>query len=118
MYHLGYDDLNVGRIFKIQITDANNGDEVSKQVDVFAKDDDTVVIAECKSSATKSSGSFQKDIMEFAALKKSFVIWNHRRDARLLQHDLRNPDPVCIFRAAPRQIALKLAKPSQQLFSE
>jgi DNA sulfur modification protein DndB len=73
LYHLGYDDLNVGRKFKIQITDANNGDEVSKQVDVFAKDDDTVVIAECKSSATKSSGSFQKDIMEFAALKKSFV---------------------------------------------
>ncbi|MET4198748.1 DGQHR domain-containing protein [Bradyrhizobium sp. LA6.12] len=73
LYHFGYDELNTGRKFKIQITDANKGEEVSKQVDVFAKDEDTVVIAECKSSATKSSGSFQKDIMEFAALKKSYV---------------------------------------------
>jgi DNA sulfur modification protein DndB len=39
LYHLGYDELNVGRKFKIQITDTNNGEEVSKQVDVFAKDD-------------------------------------------------------------------------------
>src|SRR3954454_5560094 len=40
LYHFGYDDLNIGRGFKIQITDTNDGDEVSKQVDVFAKDDD------------------------------------------------------------------------------
>jgi DGQHR domain-containing protein len=73
LYHLGYDHLNTGRKFKIQITDTNKGEEVLKQVDVFAKDEDTVVIAECKSSAMKSSGSFQKDIMEFAALKKSYV---------------------------------------------
>ncbi|QDF41980.1 DGQHR domain-containing protein [Bradyrhizobium symbiodeficiens] len=73
LYHFGYDELNVGRKFKIQITDSNKGDEVWKQVDIFAKDEDTVVIAECKSSATKSSASFQKDIMEFAALKKSFA---------------------------------------------
>src|ERR1700738_3159797 len=32
LYHLGYDDLNIGRKFKIQITDANKGDEVLKQV--------------------------------------------------------------------------------------
>lgn len=74
LYHFGYDDLNIGRAFKIQITNSDDGsDEVSKQVDVFAKDEDTVVIAECKSSAIKSQRNFQKDIMEFAGLKKSIV---------------------------------------------
>jgi hypothetical protein len=33
----------------------------------------------------------------------------------LLEHDFRNPDAVRILRASPRQIALKLAKPSKQL---
>ena len=33
---------------------------------------------------------------------------DHRRDARLLQHDLADPDRVRIARAAPRQIALHL----------
>ena len=37
-------------------------------------------------------------------LQKFFVIRNHSRDARLLQHDLRNPDGVWIARAPPRQI--------------
>ncbi|WP_024517131.1 DGQHR domain-containing protein [Bradyrhizobium sp. Tv2a-2] len=86
LYHLGYDELNIGRKFKIQVTDLDKGEEVSKQVDVFAKDDDTVVIAECKSSASKSTTSFQKDIMEFAALKKSFaksVTAVYGKDAKL-----------------------------------
>jgi DNA sulfur modification protein DndB len=73
LYQLGYDELNVGRAFKIQITETKSGKEVSKQVDVFAKDSDTVVIAECKSAATKSQRNLQKDIMEFAALQKSYV---------------------------------------------
>lgn len=86
LYQFGYDELNIGRQFKIQITDANNGKEVSKQVDVFAKDDDTVVVAECKSSATKAARNLQKDIMEFAALQKSIVKSvnaTYGRDAKL-----------------------------------
>jgi len=73
LYQLGYDELNIGRAFKIQLTETKSGKEVSKQVDVFAKDNDTVVIVECKSSATKSQRNLQKDIMEFAALQKSYV---------------------------------------------
>ncbi|MCC8960480.1 hypothetical protein H8B02_45900, partial [Bradyrhizobium sp. Pear77] len=73
LYYLGYDELNAGRKFKIQITDSKGDKDVSKQVDVFAKDDDTVVVAECKSAATKSARNLQKDIMEFAALQRSIV---------------------------------------------
>jgi DGQHR domain-containing protein len=86
LYHLGYDDLNIGRGFKIQITDTKSGKEVSKQVDVFAKDADTVVVAECKSSAIKSARNLQKDIMEFAGLQKSIVKSvnaTYGRDAKL-----------------------------------
>jgi hypothetical protein len=71
LYQLGYDELNIGRKFKIQITDGGHGKEVFKQVDVFAKDADTVVVAECKSSIVKGgSRTLQKDIMEFATLQK------------------------------------------------
>ena len=69
LYQLGYDELNVGRHFKIQITD-NGVDEVYKQVDVFAKDDHSVIVAECKSSVNKGPRNLQKDIMEFAANKR------------------------------------------------
>jgi D-arabinose 1-dehydrogenase-like Zn-dependent alcohol dehydrogenase len=39
-------------------------------VDVFAKDDETVIVAECKASGSFSRRSLQKDIEEFANLKK------------------------------------------------
>jgi DNA sulfur modification protein DndB len=73
LYYLGYDELNASRKFKIQITDSKSGKEVSKQIDVFAKDNDTVIVAECKSATTKSARNLQKDIMEFAGLHKSIV---------------------------------------------
>lgn len=73
LYHLGYDELNTGRAFKIQVTDTKSGKEVFKQVDIFAKDDDSVIVAECKSSNKKTARSLQKDIMEFAALQKSIA---------------------------------------------
>src|SRR5881397_3975215 len=47
---------------------------------------------------------------------ETFVIGNHRRDARLLQHDFREPDAVRVSRFAPRQFALELAEPAEQLF--
>ena len=50
--------------------------------------------------------------------QKSFVVRNHGSHARLLQHDFRNPDAVRIFRAPPRQIALKLPEPCEQLLAK
>jgi hypothetical protein len=51
-------------------------------------------------------------------LKKSLVVRNRRRYASLLQHDFRKPNSVRVFCAAPRQVALKLAKPGKQLFAK
>ena len=65
---LGYPEINSGRKFKIVI--ARKGAEpLTKQVDVFAKDDETVIVAECKACASYSKRSLQKDIEEFANLK-------------------------------------------------
>ena len=40
-----------------------------KQIDIFAKDDETVIVAECKASEKVVKRSLQKDIEEFANLK-------------------------------------------------
>lgn len=66
---LGYPEINAGRKFTILI-DRKGADPLRKQVDVFAKDDETVIVAECKASATFTRRSLQKDIEEFANLKK------------------------------------------------
>ena len=66
---LGYPEINSGRKFTILI--ARKGAEpLRKQIDVFAKDDETVVVAECKASTNFAKRSLQKDIEEFANLKK------------------------------------------------
>ena len=69
LYQIGYTELNVGRDFKIEIID-NDGKIIKKQVDVFAKDDETVVVAECKSSDVQKKKALTKDIGEFEANKK------------------------------------------------
>ena len=68
LYRLGYNELNRGRNFKISIAD-----NVQKQVDVFAKDDETVVVAECKTALEQSRKSLQKDLGEFHANKKGIA---------------------------------------------
>ena len=66
---LGYPEINAGRKFTMLI-DRKGADPLRKQVDVFAKDDETVIVAECKASGSFSRRSLQKDIEEFANLKK------------------------------------------------
>lgn len=68
LYHFGYRALNAGRKFTIEITQ-HGGNTVRKQIDVFAYDDETVVVAECKASATRRKWSLQKDLGEFEANK-------------------------------------------------
>jgi len=67
-YLLGYPEMNQGRKFKIQIR-RKGGNIGDKQIDVFAKDDETVVVAECKASNKLRKRSLQQDIEEFANLK-------------------------------------------------
>lgn len=68
LYQFGFDDLNAGRSFQIQV--ATGGDAVRKQIDIFAKVGDVVIIAECKSCAKKQPRSLLKDIGEFASYQR------------------------------------------------
>jgi DNA sulfur modification protein DndB len=68
LYRLGYPELNMGRSFEIPLAEGNGG--VSKQIDVFARDDETVIVAECKTAEEYKKKSIQKDLGEFNANKK------------------------------------------------
>jgi DNA sulfur modification protein DndB len=68
LYLLGYPEMNQGRNFRIRIR-RKGGNVSDKQIDIFAKDDETVVVAECKASNKLRRKSLQKDVEEFANLK-------------------------------------------------
>jgi hypothetical protein len=68
LFKLGYPEINEGRDFTILI-ERRGADPLRKQIDVFAKDDETVIVAECKASEKLTRRSLQKDIEEFANLK-------------------------------------------------
>lgn len=70
LYSLGYPTLNSGRNFQIEIT-SDTKTTVSKQIDVFAYDDQTIIIAECKSAERRTKKSLQKDIGEFAGNQRA-----------------------------------------------
>jgi DNA sulfur modification protein DndB len=68
LYQFGFDELNRGRQFQISVT--SGGKLVNKQVDVFAKINDVVIITECKYCEKKQGISFQADIDDFASLQR------------------------------------------------
>lgn len=68
LFKMGYPELSDGRNFTVLI-ERKGAEPLRKQIDVFAKDDETVVVTECKSCEKLSRRSLQKDIEEFANLK-------------------------------------------------
>src|SRR6202521_2538520 len=70
----------------------------------------------------QSQDFFLRSLGESADIREtreeSFVIRDHRCHARLLEHDLREPDAVWVACAPPRQIALELVEPSEQSSEE
>lgn len=68
LYKLGYPQLSDGRDFSVLI-ERKGAEPLRKQIDVFGKDDETVIVAECKASEKLTRRSLQKDIEEFANLK-------------------------------------------------
>jgi len=68
LFKLGYPELSQGRSFAI-LVERKGADPIRKQIDVFAKDDETVVVLECKACDKMSRRSLQKDLEEFANLK-------------------------------------------------
>lgn len=65
---LGYPEISDGRSFSVLI-ERRGAEALRKQIDVFGKDDETVIVAECKASEKLTRRSLQKDIEEFANLK-------------------------------------------------
>lgn len=68
LYRLGYSELSVGRSFKIVVS--NGTQKISKQIDVYARDEETIVVAECKTAAEAKKKPLQKDLHELDSLKK------------------------------------------------
>jgi DGQHR domain-containing protein len=68
LFKLGYPEISDGRNFTVLI-ERRGAEPLRKQIDVFGKDDETVVVAECKASAKLTKRTLQKDIEEFANLK-------------------------------------------------
>lgn len=71
-YRMGYDDLGKGSDFTIRYK-AADGTYREKQVDVFAKDDETVIVGECKACDDYKPRSLGKDLAEFIGLRKQFA---------------------------------------------
>lgn len=57
---MGFTQLNRDRHFNITYT--SEGASHSKQIDVFAVDDETVLVIECKCAETRKDGKFKKDL--------------------------------------------------------
>jgi len=76
-YRMGYQEIG-GKKFKIRYA-RQDGTLSEKQIDVFAKDDETVIIAECKSRETRGRRTLQKDLHETESLQNPFAtsIRNH-----------------------------------------
>ncbi|ADU61515.1 MAG: hypothetical protein KUA35_07070 [Pseudodesulfovibrio sp.] len=68
LYKMGFNDLNSTRNFKIKYK-LSGKNTVSKQIDVFAKDDDTVVVVECKSAEELKPKGLASELSEFSNLR-------------------------------------------------
>lgn len=71
LYRFGYAELNKGRRFRIFIGKAESAGE--KLVDVFAKDDETIVVAQCRSRPLPTKVALADEINEFSGLQKGFA---------------------------------------------
>lgn len=67
-YRMGYPELNDDQ-FKIKFK-RYDGASGEKQIDVFAKDDETVIVIECKSKEFRGRRTLQKDLGETDSLQK------------------------------------------------
>lgn len=64
---MGFKELNKGRLFTIAVEDGLN----PRQIDVFAKDDETVVIVECRQKATVGRKNMADLIEKIRALRET-----------------------------------------------
>ena len=72
LYKMGYKHLNSDTNFRIGSPSENKND--GKQFDIFAKDDETVLIVDCETSAKPSSRDLQKDMAEIVAIREDIRV--------------------------------------------
>jgi len=63
---MGYKFLNKDRNFNLPYDKTNSNQ--TKQIDVFAKDDETILIIECKSAETNKRGDFKKELESYQGI--------------------------------------------------
>lgn len=68
LYRMGYPTLSA-KDFQVHFK-RQDGSQGKKQIDVFAKDDETCLVIECKSSEVRRRRPLQKDLAETDQLKK------------------------------------------------
>lgn len=68
LYRFGYSELNKGRPFSIAVGKGQNRSEA--RLDIFAKDEETVVVAKCKACKLPARMSLLDELNEFAELMK------------------------------------------------
>ena len=68
---MGFLQMNADRQFRLGYT--SDPKIPGKQIDVFAVDEETIFIIECKSSEKRTSTSFQKDINEINGIRENIV---------------------------------------------
>jgi DNA sulfur modification protein DndB len=68
LFRLGYKVLNQGRDFKISISQRGS-EALLRQIDVFAKDEETVIVAECRAYTSPKRRTLQREIEDFASVK-------------------------------------------------
>lgn len=68
MANLGFKYMNKDSNFKIMYADG-----LKQQIDVFAANDEVVLIIECKSAESRKNKDFSKDINEFGSLREKII---------------------------------------------
>lgn len=65
LYNMGFKHMNSDRNFHMSYEPKN--ENITQQIDVFAADDESVLVIECKASSSIKEGVFKKDIEAFNA---------------------------------------------------
>ena len=76
LYKIGFKNISKDRNFRIKLLSGNKSP--GKQLDIFAKDDETVLIVECKTSEKPTKRDLQKDMAEIVAIREDIrkIIYN------------------------------------------
>ena len=77
LYKIGFKNISKDRNFRIKLLTENKSP--GKQLDIFAKDDETVLIVECKTSEKPIKRNLQKDMAEIVAIREDIrkMIYNN-----------------------------------------